>query len=89
MGIPDFTHDQSDLFDTETDNKSRKHKQEDNPMLIPRQKPPNLSLPLVGGGTFDLTAEGSERGTVVCFYRGLHCPICATYLKELESWLRP
>ena len=54
-------------------------------MLIPRQKTPNLSLPLVGGGTFDLTAEGSERGTVVCFYRGLHCPICATYLKELEK----
>ncbi|MFT5867985.1 MAG: peroxiredoxin [Paracoccaceae bacterium] len=20
----------------------------------------------------------------MCFYRGLHCPICATYLKELE-----
>ncbi|WP_299419676.1 peroxiredoxin-like family protein [uncultured Shimia sp.] len=54
-------------------------------MLIPRQKTPNLTLPLVGGGTFDLSAEGSERGTVVCFYRGLHCPICATYLKELEK----
>lgn len=54
-------------------------------MLMPRQKTPNLTLPLVGGGTFDLSAEGSERGTVVCFYRGLHCPICATYLKELEK----
>ncbi|WP_294223075.1 peroxiredoxin-like family protein [uncultured Shimia sp.] len=54
-------------------------------MLIPRQRTPNLTLPLVGGGTFDLSAEGSERGTVVCFYRGLHCPICATYLKELEK----
>ncbi|MEL7466734.1 MAG: peroxiredoxin-like family protein [Pseudomonadota bacterium] len=53
-------------------------------MLMPRQKTPALSLPLVGGGTFDLDAEGSERGTVVCFYRGLHCPLCATYLKELE-----
>ncbi|MEO0822581.1 MAG: peroxiredoxin-like family protein [Pseudomonadota bacterium] len=54
-------------------------------MLMPRQSVPALSLPLVGGGTFDLSAETSERGTVVCFYRGLHCPICATYLGELEK----
>ena len=40
--------------------------------------------PIVGGGRFTLSEEGSTRGTVVCFYRGLHCPICATYLKELE-----
>lgn len=53
-------------------------------MLMPRQKTPDLSLPMVGGGTFTLSAETAERGTVVCFYRGLHCPICATYLKELE-----
>ncbi len=53
-------------------------------MLMPRQTTPDLSLPLLGGGTFTLSAETAERGTVVCFYRGLHCPICATYLKELE-----
>ncbi|MEM9144970.1 MAG: peroxiredoxin-like family protein [Pseudomonadota bacterium] len=54
-------------------------------MLIPRKQTPGLSVPLVGGGQFDLATESSERGTVVCFYRGLHCPICATYLKELEA----
>ena len=53
-------------------------------MLIPRQKTPDLTVPLAGGGTFDLASERAERGTVICFYRGLHCPICATYLKELE-----
>jgi len=53
-------------------------------MLIPREKTPDLKLPLLGGGTFDLSAETSERGTLVCFYRGLHCPICATYLTELQ-----
>ena len=53
-------------------------------MPIPRQKTPDLSLPLVSGGTFDLSTEDTSRGTIVCFYRGLHCPICATYLKELE-----
>ena len=54
-------------------------------MLIPRQKTPDLSLPTLDHGAFDLSAEQSERGTVICFYRGLHCPICATYLTELEK----
>ncbi|MEX0369510.1 MAG: peroxiredoxin-like family protein [Tateyamaria sp.] len=54
-------------------------------MLLPRQKTPDLSLPTLDHGTFDLAAETSERGTVICFYRGLHCPICATYLTELKK----
>jgi len=54
-------------------------------LLIPRRQTPDLNLDLVDGGTFDLAAETSPRGTVVCFYRGLHCPICANYLKELAS----
>ncbi|MDC0738822.1 peroxiredoxin-like family protein [Cognatishimia sp. SS12] len=57
-------------------------------MLTPRQKTPGLTLPLVGGGTFDLAQENSERGTVICFYRGLHCPICANYLKEFEKLVK-
>jgi peroxiredoxin len=54
-------------------------------MLIPRQKTPDLRLPMVGGGTFDLSAETSGRGTMLVFYRGLHCPICVRYLKDLED----
>ncbi|SEA84694.1 peroxiredoxin-like family protein [Rubrimonas cliftonensis] len=54
-------------------------------MLIPRQKTPDLALPTLDHGPFDLAAEASERGTVICFYRGLHCPICATYLTELQK----
>lgn len=53
-------------------------------MPMPRQTVSDLSLPLVGGGTFTLSKEGAARGTILCFYRGLHCPVCATYLKELE-----
>ena len=53
-------------------------------MLMPRQKTPDLTLPVLGGETFDLASDASERGTVICFYRGLHCPLCATYLQELE-----
>lgn len=54
-------------------------------MLLPRQKTPSLSLPTLNHGQFDLTTENSDRGTVICFYRGLHCPICANYLTELEK----
>lgn len=54
-------------------------------MLIPRQKTPSLTLPTLDHDNFDLSSEVSERGTVICFYRGLHCPICANYLTELEK----
>lgn len=54
-------------------------------MLMPRQKTPDLSVPTLDHGDFNLSQDGSERGTVVCFYRGLHCPLCATYLTELEK----
>lgn len=54
-------------------------------MLLPRQKTPDLTLPTLDHGNFDLAAETYERGTVICFYRGLHCPICANYLTELSK----
>lgn len=54
-------------------------------MLMPRHKTPNISIPTLDHGEFDLSAEKSERGTVICFYRGLHCPICANYLTELDK----
>jgi peroxiredoxin len=54
-------------------------------MLIPRQKVPNFTLPTTSGKTFDLSSASGERGTLVVFYRGLHCPICAKYLKELDK----
>lgn len=54
-------------------------------MLLPRQKVPDLKVPTLDHGEFDLSQDGAEKGTVVCFYRGLHCPLCATYLAELEK----
>lgn len=53
-------------------------------MLVPRQKAPELSVEMLDRGHFDLADEAPERFTLVCFYRGLHCPICGNYLKELE-----
>lgn len=55
--------------------------------LLPRRKVPSLKLPLVGGGTFELQADAPGRFTMLVFYRGLHCPQCARYLRDLESKL--
>jgi len=56
-------------------------------MLIPRQKVPALTVKTLGTQAFDLAASQPEFATLVVFYRGLHCPICATYLKELGRLL--
>jgi peroxiredoxin len=53
-------------------------------MLVPRQKAPALVVNTLDHGRFDLATESPARMTLVCFYRGLHCPICANYLRELE-----
>lgn len=54
-------------------------------MLKPGQPVPNLDLPLAGGGRFSLKAEKPDAFTMLVFYRGLHCPICKTYLADLEA----
>lgn len=53
--------------------------------LTPRKPVPALSVPLVNAGPFDLRAQAAEKFNLVVFYRGLHCPICAKYLIELEA----
>ena len=55
--------------------------------LMPRQKVPSLEVPTVGGGTWSLAARTPEHFTLVVFYRGFHCPICGTYLADLEKKL--
>ena len=53
-------------------------------LLMPREKVPALDLPLTTGGRFALAVDAPERFDMLVFYRGLHCPICAKYLLELE-----
>ncbi|MBI4275830.1 MAG: AhpC/TSA family protein [Rhizobiales bacterium] len=55
--------------------------------LVPRQPVPRLTVPLAGGGRFDLASEKSERFTLIVFYRGLHCPICKTQMRDLQAKL--
>ncbi len=53
--------------------------------LMPGTQAPDLSLPLVGGGTWTLADQTPEAVTMVIVYRGYHCPVCKDFLAgELE-----
>lgn len=52
--------------------------------LMPKQPVPALDVPTTDGGRFVLGARPAEKFDLVVFYRGLHCPICAKYLLELQ-----
>jgi peroxiredoxin len=54
--------------------------------LMPRQPVPALRVATLSG-EWDLAAQKPERFTLVVFYRGLHCPICKTYVGELDKLL--
>ena len=54
-------------------------------MPLPRSQAPELSVPLLSGGTWSLADSKPEAFTIVVFYRGKHCPICKTYLKEIDA----
>lgn len=52
---------------------------------IPGSQAPALTLPLAGGGTYDLSMETPGAATMVIFYRGLHCPVCEIYLNKVKA----
>jgi len=52
--------------------------------LYPRQPVPALEVPTVSGGTWRLADQEPDNFTLIVFYRGLHCPICANYLGDLN-----
>jgi len=53
--------------------------------LIPRKTTPNLEVPSVQGGFWRLSDQHPQNFTLIVVYRGLHCPICKGYLKELAA----
>lgn len=53
--------------------------------LFPRQPVPALSVDTVDGQRWTLADQRPENFTLLVVYRGLHCPICATYLADLNS----
>ncbi len=53
-------------------------------VLKPRNPVPELSVDTLQG-PWSLSEQKPENFTMVVFYRGLHCPICAKYLGELDK----
>jgi peroxiredoxin len=53
-------------------------------VLKPRQPVPALTVDTLQG-QWSLSEQSPEHFTMVVFYRGLHCPICSKYLKELDK----
>ncbi|MEW4486505.1 peroxiredoxin-like family protein [Thalassoglobus sp. JC818] len=53
-------------------------------MVKPQTQVPELSVKTVGGSEWTLADQQPENFTFVFFYRGLHCPICKTYLRSID-----
>ncbi len=54
-------------------------------MLKPRETAPEMSFATVDAGTWTLSERSPENLSMVVAYRGLHCPVCRGYLKELND----
>ncbi len=52
--------------------------------LMPRQPVPALEVATLDGETWSLAARQPETFTMIVFYRGLHCPICSNYMRDLD-----
>lgn len=52
--------------------------------LKPRTKTPELEVDTLDDGKWRLSAQKPDNFTMIVAYRGLHCPICRTYLAELD-----
>ena len=56
-------------------------------MMKPRQPAPLLEFSLIDGNSWRLADAKPAAFTMIVAYRGLHCPVCKTYLKDLTSKL--
>jgi len=57
------------------------------PSIVPGRPAPELAVDTLDGDRWVLADQQPERFTMVVFYRGLHCPICRTLLRELDGLL--
>lgn len=53
--------------------------------LLPRTQAPELEVKTIKGDIWTLSKQDPPTFTMIVFYRGHHCPICKTYLQDLEG----
>ena len=51
----------------------------------PDAKAPDLKLPLIIGTDWELSAQSPGAFTQIIVYRGLHCPVCKSYLGQSRA----
>ena len=54
-------------------------------MIKPRTKVPSFTINLVNDTQWTLSEQEPENFTLLIVYRGKHCPVCKTYLEELQN----
>lgn len=54
-------------------------------MITPKKNAPKLKLHTVSDEVWDLHDTHIEKFLMIVFYRGIHCPVCKKYLKELSK----
>jgi peroxiredoxin len=55
--------------------------------LMPDQPVPALAVDTLAGKRFDIATQTPKNFTQVVFYRGMHCPVCKTYLRSIDARL--
>jgi peroxiredoxin len=55
--------------------------------LTPRKPVPGLVVSTLTGETWNLAERTPKNFTMIVFYRGLHCPICSNYMRDLDRKL--
>ena len=53
--------------------------------LLPGTQAPQLLVKTVDNDVWELSKQNPVNFVLIIFYRGLHCPICATYLQDFDK----
>jgi peroxiredoxin len=55
-------------------------------LLQTNKQAPAFSHSTSGGSVFTLADQKPDKFTIVIVYRGLHCPLCKMFIKEVEAY---
>src|SRR5210317_659291 len=55
--------------------------------IIPGKKAPSLNVETISENAWSLDKHLNKSKCMIVFYRGLHCPVCSDFLKQLDDQL--